>query len=339
MSKDIVEDPSEMGVVMSAGQGDSECKDTECKDKECNEEKCPECGEPMSQCKCAKDEKDACEKDICEKDTCEKDQVSCEDNKAQESCEPEKECNSEIDEKECNEKDQACKNTESCKEVEEKDQACKMSDDGCDCKNDDENKDDDKGNDDEHKEDECKDANCKDANCKDTQSFCQSVTIGGESYDLMGLYNKFSAMSVDYANMTEELADTKAKFEALNEKYSAIVEKFKAQEIDEYINTANSMIDDEKRLYSAEKKEEIKNIVAEKCNKSEFASIEDVKKFTISSIAMALYEQKEVAQKINEVKETKDFSVSINQEKHGNPMKKESKVKEMLDAADKLKRI
>lgn len=189
------------------------------------------------------------------------------------------------------------------------------------------NKDDDKDedkHDDGHKDDDHKEDHC-----------AQFVMIGDEQCDINSLYEKFCALSESYTKINADLESKKSEFDALNEKYSALAEKFKSQEVEEYISTANSMIDNETRIYSADKKQEIKNLVSEKCHKFEFANVDEVKKFTVATLAMTLYEQP-VQDASNENKDT--FSVNITTPINI-PNKKVSSADALKEATDKLKYI
>lgn len=189
------------------------------------------------------------------------------------------------------------------------------------------NKDDDKDedkHDDGHKDDDHKEDHC-----------AQFVMIGDEQCDINSLYEKFCALSESYTKINADLESKKSEFDALNEKYSALAEKFKSQEVEEYISTANSMIDNETRIYSADKKQEIKNLVSEKCHKFEFANVDEVKKFTVATLAMTLYEQP-VQDASNENKDT--FSVNITTPIN-TPNKKVSSADALKEATDKLKYI
>ena len=179
-------------------------------------------------------------------------------------------------------------------------------------------------NDDEHKDDDHKEDHC-----------AQFVMIGEEKCDINSLYEKFCALSESYTQINADLESKKSEFDALNEKYSALTEKFKSQEAEEYISTANTMIDNETRIYSAEKKQEIKNLVSEKCHKFEFANVDEVKKFTVATLAMTLYEQP-VQDASNENKDT--FSVNITAPIN-TPSKKVSSADALKEATDKLKYI
>ena len=172
---------------------------------------------------------------------------------------------------------------------------------------------------DDHKEDHC----------------VQFVMIGEEKCDINSLYEKFCALSESYTQINADLEFKKSEFDALNEKYSALTEKFKSQEAEEYISTANAMIDNETRIYSADKKQEIKNLVSEKCHKFEFANVDEVKKFTVATLAMTLYEQP-VQDTSNENKDT--FSVNITTPINA-PSKKVSSADALKEVTDKLKYI
>lgn len=186
--------------------------------------------------------------------------------------------------------------------------------------------DEDKGtdHDDDHKEDDHKEDHC-----------AQFVMIGDEQCDINSLYEKFCALSESYTKINADLESKKSEFDTLNEKYSALTEKFKSQEAEEYISTANTMIDNETRIYSAEKKQEIKNLVSEKCHKFEFANVDEVKKFTVATLAMTLYEQP-VQDTSNENKDT--FSVNITTPINA-LTKKVSSADALKEATDKLKYI
>lgn len=276
-----------------------------------------------------------------EEEACEE---SCEEpthveEEAKEDDKPtEKETPAEEDKTEEPETEKECKMSEESTEEE-----CKMScDEPCEepvaeteCKmSEDEHED--EPDHDEHDEPDHKDEHPKEEPHEDEPEEChcsQFVMIGEEKCDINSLYEKFCALSESYTQMNTELDTKKSEFAALNEKYTALVDKFKAQEADEYVATANAMIDGEARIFSSEKKQEIKNLVSEKCHKFEFANIEEVKKFTVTTLAMALYEQP--VESANENKET--FSVNITAP--NTPPKKLSKADDLREAAEKLRYI
>lgn len=275
---------------------------------------------------------ESCEDAIKEVESCENKEVesaeehcemSAEDNKTKEP-ETDKECkmseDSQEDKKEDTKEDEPKKETESdittgehFEENKEEDKDEDKQDDDKDTNHDDDHKDDD------HKEDHC----------------AQFVMIGDEQCDINSLYEKFCALSESYTKINADLESKKSEFDTLNEKYSALVEKFKSQEVEEYISTANAMIDNETRIYSADKKQEIKNLVSEKCHKFEFANADEVKKFTVATLAMTLYEQP-VQDASNENKDT--FSVNITTSIN-TPNKKVSSADALKEATDKLKYI
>lgn len=284
---------------------------------------------------------ESCEDAIKEVESCDNKEVefaeehcemSAEDNKTKEP-ETDKECkmseDSQEDKKEDTKEDESKKETESdittgehfsdittgehFEENKEEDKDEDKHDDDKDTNHDDDHKDDD------HKEDHC----------------AQFVMIGDEQCDINSLYEKFCALSESYTKINADLESKKSEFDTLNEKYSALAEKFKSQEVEEYISTANAMIDNETRIYSADKKQEIKNLVSEKCHKFEFANADEVKKFTVATLAMTLYEQP-VQDASNENKDT--FSVNITTPIN-TPNKKVSSADALKEATDKLKYI
>lgn len=284
---------------------------------------------------------ESCEDAIKEVESCDNKEVefaeehcemSAEDNKTKEP-ETDKECkmseDSQEDKKEDTKEDESKKETESdittgehfsdittgehFEENKEEDKDEDKHDDDKDTNHDDDHKDDD------HKEDHC----------------AQFVMIGDEQCDINSLYEKFCALSESYTKINADLESKKSEFDTLNEKYSALAEKFKSQEVEEYISTANAMIDNETRIYSADKKQEIKNLVSEKCHKFEFANADEVKKFTVATLAMTLYEQP-VQDASNENKDT--FSVNITTPINI-PNKKVSSADALKEATDKLKYI
>ena len=270
-----------------------------------------------------------CEDAIKEVESCENKEVesaeehcemSAEDNKTKEP-ETDKECKMSEDSQGDNEEDSK-KETESDITTGEHFEEDKDDDKHDDDKHDDDKHDDDKDTDhdeDGHKEDHC----------------AQFVMIGDEQCDINSLYEKFCALSESYTKINADLESKKSEFDTLNEKYSALAEKFKSQEVEEYISTANAMIDNETRIYSADKKQEIKNLVSEKCHKFEFANADEVKKFTVATLAMTLYEQP-VQDASNENKDT--FSVNITTSIN-TPNKKVSSADALKEATDKLKYI
>ena len=286
---------------------------------------------------------ESCEDAIKEVESCDNKEVesaeehcemSAEDNKTKEP-ETDKECkmseDSQEDKKEDTKEDEPKKETESdittgehfsditTGEHFEEDKDDKDDEHDDDKHDDEKDTDHDDKHDDDHKEDHC----------------AQFVMIGDEQCDINSLYEKFCALSESYTKINADFEFKKSEFDALNEKYSALTEKFKSQEAEEYISTANAMIDNETRIYSADKKQEIKNLVSEKCHKFEFANVDEVKKFTVATLAMTLYEQP-AQETSNENKDT--FSVNITTPINA-PAKKVSSADALKEATDKLKYI
>ena len=272
----------------------SECgkplAECECKTKECQEEKCPDCGKPMSECECK--ETQECKEPEC-KDTHE---AECKDTQeAKAECKDAQECK-DSQEKECEEKSEPEDGAETePKETEE-------------CKG-----------------EECKDSACKDTACKDTKQF---VSIGDEQVDFEGLYAKFTALSADYMTATDELEKVKSDYAALKASFEALEAENKDNKNKEFVQFASSLIDSEVRIF-AETREAIKENVQERCEKGEFASEDEVRKFTVSTLAMALYEQKGVNE--NETQK-EDFNLNISK----NPVVKAASVKN--HSIEKLKK-
>ena len=280
----------------------SECgkplAECECKTKECQEEKCPDCGKPMSECECK--ETQECKETEC-KDTHE---AECKDTQeAEAECKDTQECK-DSQEKECEEKSEPEDGAETePKETEE-------------CKG-----------------EECKDSACKDTACKDTKQF---VSIGDEQVDFEGLYAKFTALSADYMTATDELEKVKSDYAALKASFEALEAENKDNKNKEFVQFASSLIDSEVRIF-AETREAIKENVQERCEKGEFASEDEVRKFTVSTLAMALYEQKGVNENETQ-KEDFNLNISKNPVVNAAPVKNHS-IEKLKKATEDLMKV
>lgn len=294
---DIIENPAGDGLAVVLSKSDDDkamCKETQAeKEEDCKMSK-------EEDCKMSKE--DSC-KETHDCDCDDKDDDKPEDKEDFESEKDKKEDDKDaLKDKDDDEEDDELKQQESCKETEAKE----------------ESKEDSK---EEPKETECKNM---EAECTEKETECNDyVSIGDEKCNLSQLYEKFINMSESYSKMLKEL-------EELKEKCSKYEKDAKEQSKNEFVSFANSMIDDENRLYSNEVKENIKKNVFTKCENEEFTNIDEVKKFVISSIGLALYEQKE------NTTNNKDFSVSINNERQSF---KNTDVDKLMDANNKLKYI
>ena len=124
---------------------------------------------------------------------------------------------------------------------------------------------------------------------------------------------KFEQLSADYAVMQKEneaLKSMNIKFQSEITELSAKIEAFQAEKVDAQnttlYNFAVNMINAETDLSEDTRKAMSAEVEAE-CKASKFSTEDEVKKFTITKIAMALYEnrqaQKEVASKSEGKKE------------------------------------
>lgn len=314
-SKDIVENPGpEMGIVMAA-----EGEEDKPEDKE------------------DKTEKEACNpEDQCKNSCPDKTEESCGD-KVEESCDPDKECKNSCDEpeKNCN-SEEGCKESEACdnKEVE----GCENKEtEGCEDKEA-ESCDPEKKEDEACKETEgcketkgCEQKECNEQECGD--KMCNSDDPNGEHFsdDPHGEHFTVNVHGEDL-NINQLLE----KFTALEDSYNSLKEKYSTFEMKEFKAFALDTINKESRLLDETKanvRDEVMNAIS--CGK--FSTKDEVEKFTVQSMAMALFNQKEVESTDNTEKETKDTKSDFEATIVKNPVgADENKVKKVKTGIDSL---
>lgn len=305
--KDIVENPGpEMGIVMS-----TEGKEDKPKDKE------------------DKTEKEACNPEDQDKNSCEEPEKNCnseDSGECKEECAKEDSC----DDKMCN-SEEGCKEEESCPE-DKQEEACKESE-ACDnkevegCENKETEGCEDKQEescDPEKKEDEAcnPEDECKMSDDPNGEHFSDdphgehfTVNVHGEDLNINQLLEKFTALEDSYNN--------------LKEKYSTFeMKEFKAFALDT-INKESRLLDETK----ANVRDEVMNAIS--CGK--FSTKDEVEKFTVQSMAMALFNQKEVESVDNTEKESKDIKSDFEATIVKNPVgADENKVKKAKTGIDSL---
>lgn len=314
--KDIVENPGpEMGIVMSTEGKEDKPEDKEDKtEKEaCNpEDQCKNsCKEPEKNCnsedsgeckeECAKE--DSCDDKMCNSEEGCKEEESCPEDKQEEACKESEACdNKEVEGCE-NKETEGCedKQEESCDPEKKEDEACNPEDQ---CKN------------------SCPEDECKMSDDPNGEHFSDdprgehfTVNVHGEDLNINQLLEKFTALEDSYNN--------------LKEKYSTFeMKEFKAFALDT-INKESRLLDETK----ANVRDEVMNAIS--CGK--FSTKDEVEKFTVQSMAMALFNQKEVESVDNTEKETKDTKSEFEATIVKNPVgADENKVKKTKTGIDSL---
>ena len=313
-SKDIVENPGpEMGIVMAADEKECNSSDPE-KDKECNSSEEKECNSS---------------------DDCEKECNASDDSKEECAENPEKECNSEEgckEEESCPEdkQEEGCKESEACgdKEVE----GCENKEtEGCEDKEA-------ESCDPEKKEDEaCKEAEgCGDKDSEHGDKMCNSDETTSETFSDEVTSETFEKFTVNVHGEDLNINQLLEKFTALEDSYNNLKEKYSAFEMKEFKAFALDTINKESRLLDETKtsvRDEVMNAIS--CGK--FSTKDEVEKFTVQSMAMALFNQKEVESADNTEKETKDTKSDFEATIVKNPIgADENKVKKVKTGIDSL---
>ena len=318
--KDIVENPGpEMGIVMSTEGKEEKPEDKEDKtEKEaCNpEDQCKNsCEEPEKNCN--SEENGECKEDCAKEDSCDdkmcnseegcKEEESCPEDKQEEGCKESEACdNKEVEGCE-NKETEGCedKEAESCAPEKKEDEACKETE-GCG-----------------DKDSECGDKMCN-SDETTSETFSDEVTsetfekftvnVHGEDLNINQLLEKFTALEDSYNN--------------LKEKYSAFeMKEFKAFALDT-INKESRLLDETKTTV----RDEVMNAIS--CGK--FSTKDEVEKFTVQSMAMALFNQKKVESTDNTEKESEgtksDFEATIVKNPVGADENKVKKAKTGIDS-------
>lgn len=310
--KDIVENPGpEMGIVMS-----TEGKEEKPEDKEDKTEK--EACNPEDQCKnsCEESEKncnsedsdDSCKEECAKEDSCDDKMCNSEEGcKEEESCPEDKQEEGCKESEACGDKEvEGCENkeAESCDPEKKEDEACKETEsyketEGC------------------NPEDECKmsdDPNGEHFSDDPHGEHFATVNVHGEDLNINQLLEKFTSLEDSYNN--------------LKEKYSAFeMKEFKAFALDT-INKESRLLDETKTSV----RDEVMNAID--CGK--FSTKDEVEKFTVQSMAMALFNQKEVESTNNTEKESEgtksDFEATIVKNPVGADENKVKKAKTGIDS-------
>lgn len=316
-SKDIVENSgSEMGIVMAADEKECNSSDPE-KDKECNSSEEKECNSSdgcEKECNASDDSKEECAEDKCPDCGKSMSECNCKDTNACED--PEKECNSE----------EGCKESEACdnKEVEgcenKESEGCKDKEaESCDP----EKKEDEACN----PEDQCKNS-CPEDECK------MSDDPNGEHFSDDPHGEHFATVNVHGEDLN--INQLLEKFTDLEDSYNNLKEKYSTFEMKEFKDFALDTINKESRLLDETKanvRDEVMNAIS--CGK--FSTKDEVEKFTVQSMAMALFNQKEVESADNTEKETKDTKSDFEATIVKNPVgAEENKVKKAKTGIDSL---
>ena len=313
--KDIVENPGpEMGIVMSTEGKEEKPEDKEDKtEKEaCNPEDQEKnsCEEPEKNCnseengeckeECAKE--DSCDDKMCNSEEGCKEEESCPEDKQEEGCKESEACG----DKEV----EGCENkeAESCDPEKKEDEACKETE-GC-------------NNPEDHCKNSCPEDECKMSDDPNGEHFSDdphgehfaTVNVHGEDLNINQLLEKFTALEDSYNN--------------LKEKYSAFeMKEFKAFALDT-INKESRLLDETKTSV----RDEVMNAIS--CGK--FSTKDEVEKFTVQSMAMALFNQKEVESTDNTEKESEgtksDFEATIVKNPVGADENKVKKAKTGIDS-------
>lgn len=315
-SKDIVENPGpEMGIVMAA---EGECDKTE--KEACNpEDQCKNsCDEPEKNCNSEEpdDSDDSCKEKCAKEDSCDDKMCNSEEGcKEEESCPEDKqdEVRGDKEVEGCNPEDketEGCedKQEESCDLEKKEEEGCKETE-GC------------------NPEDQCKNS-CPEDECK------MSDDPNGEHFSDDPHGEHFATVNVHGEDLN--INQLLEKFTALEDSYNNLKEKYSAFEMKEFKVFALDTINKESRLLDETKtsvRDEVMNAIS--CGK--FSTKDEVEKFTVQSMAMALFNQKEVESADNTEKETKDTKSDFEATIVKNPIgADENKVKKVKTGIDSL---
>lgn len=310
--KDIVENPGpEMGIVMS-----TEGKEEKPEDKE------------------DKTEKEACNPEDQDKNSCEEPEKNCNSEDSDDSCKEECAKEDSCDDKMCN-SEEGCKEEESCLE-DKQEEGCKESEacgdkevEGCENKEaescEPEKKEDEACN----PEDQCKNS-CPEDECK------MSDDPNGEHFSDETKGETFEKFTVNVHGEDLNINQLLEKFTALEDSYNNLKEKYSAFEMKEFKAFALDTINKESRLLDETKtsvRDEVMNAIS--CGK--FSTKDEVEKFTVQSMAMALFNQKEVESTDNTEKESEGTKSEFEATIVKNPVgADENKVKKAKNGIDSL---
>ena len=321
--KDIVENPGpEMGIVMAAEGEEEKPEDKEDKtEKEaCTpEDQCKNsCEEPEKNCN-SEDSDDSCKEECAKEDSCDdkmcnseegcKEEESCPEDKQEEGCKESEACdNKEVEGCE-NKETEGCKDSEACKDTE----GCKETE-GCEDK----------------EEEACGD---KDSECGD--KMCNSDETTSETFSDEVTSETFEKFTVNVHGEDLNINQLLEKFTALEDSYNNLKEKYSAFEMKEFKAFALDTINKESRLLD-ETKTNVRDEVMNAIDCGKFSTKDEVEKFTVQSMAMALFNQKEVESTDNTEKESEgtksDFEATIVKNPVGADENKVKKAKTGIDS-------
>lgn len=169
---------------------------------------------------------------------------------------------------------------------------------------------------------ECKGTECKDTMKKEEHSDSEGCT--------------FEELSASYLTMNKEFNELKAQYSELQEKYEKLVEEKEETYSKQLLEFGYNLVNEETEI-SEEKKTFIKDQITEKNNANRFENEDAVKKFTVSLLAMAVYENRKMNK---EGKENHcDSELSLNFNNSVNNSHKKTSYEEMNESADRLRRI
>ena len=101
------------------------------------------------------------------------------------------------------------------------------------------------------------------------------VTIGDETLNINELLEKYTALN--------------EQFTTLNADYQVLFAQEQERQLNNMINFGYDLVDAESRLTDDEQKKFIKEQIKDKCEKGEFADNDALKSFTVTQLALALY--------------------------------------------------
>lgn len=130
------------------------------------------------------------------------------------------------------------------------------------------------------------------------------ISIGEEKLSVDEFVQKYNEVFESHKNISEQYDALKIQYSSVEESLNKYKEAEKKENIKSMINFAQSIVNAEDGLDDSERLS-LNNQIKENCEQEKFASQEDAKTFTISSIAVTLY-----TKKLNgESKVQKEFSI------------------------------
>ena len=234
-----------------------------------------------------------------------------EDNKETESCEN-KETESCVDSTDCfeNPEEKEEDNKEDNKEIES-------------CENKETESVEDEG---KKKEEFCVDStNCFSSESESTTR--EFVTIGEENLNIDELLEKYTALDAEFSALN-------AKFTSLDAEYQVLFAQEQERQLNNMINFGYELVDAESRLTDDEQKKFIKEQIKDKCEKGEFADNDALKSFTVTQLALALYNSNSTTESNTNNKADFCVDIVIPETKHV-----ESDAEKLRNLTKKLNRI